>query len=834
VLPNSLSSCTAGGRITVPEGNPRPYVGPRPFKRDDAGIFFGREREIGELEACIVAHGEVLFYAQSGAGKTSLINARLIPDLENAHFDVMAGARVKPTAAPPDSSKVANIYVFNALTSLSPSVDLGAIMGLTLREFLEKRPARIDDDGSRLPRLMIFDQFEELFTTHADHWQHRRGFFEQLRDAMRADAGLRILLAMREDHVAEMEPYAPFLPEQLRTRFRLERLRKDPAMDAVTKPIKFAGCSFEEGVPSRLVSELLQVRYKSPEGKFESTEGEFVETVQLQVVCETLWDSLPAGQRIITHRQLSDLGDVDTVLLGFYEKSLAVAARTSNVTESALRAWFEHTLITPEGTRGTVYRGERDTGGIPNVAIDVLENQHIIRAEPRGGALWYELTHDRLIDPIRRSGRDWLIKGKLQALEIRAAAWMRTPSWDTSDAETLLSEAEWEEAHKLVESQEARTLAPTKTLLDFLEVSRNALDREDQILREAWSRFSYFDQSAIIQRRWLKRLRLATALLPLAVIFAVLFATWRVRFKEDYFWQNNFAYFVSLVGPIAVAALLASGALFGFRTRWTLLRGAAEAIKSEIFKYRARVSPYNRHDSSVPQLLAEAVRDVVTTLAQTEVGRGEIAQATAEISQARLRPLSGAEYLQQRVLDQIEFFQHRTRSLYARLRRSQISLYIVAGGATYLAAIKQDLVSAAANAALLALLVLDTKDQTEESLLQYNQTLAALLSIRAWWEALTAWEKAQPRNLELFVQRTEAALKMETAGWAQLYTPSLRTSPSEADSPAVSNTDSGPPSSAPESQLYTPSLRTSPSEADSPAVPNTDSGPPYSASENSG
>jgi hypothetical protein len=314
-------------------------VGPRPFQRDEAKIFFGREREIGELEACIVAHGEVMLYAQSGAGKTSLINARLIPDLEKGQrFDVIAGARVKPTADPPDSSKVKNIYVFNALTSLAPSADPGVVVGLTPGEFLEKRPARTDTDGSRLPRLMIFDQFEELFTTHADRWQHRRGFFEQLRDAMRADAGLRILLAMREDHVAEMEPYAPLLPEQLRTRFRLERLRKDPAMEAVTRPIKVAGCSFEEGVPSRLISELLQVRYKSPEGKFETTEGEFVETVQLQVVCETLWGSLPAGQRVITHKQLSEIGDVDTVLQGFYEKSLTAVVKTGNVTESALRA----------------------------------------------------------------------------------------------------------------------------------------------------------------------------------------------------------------------------------------------------------------------------------------------------------------------------------------------------------------------------------------------------------------------------------------------------------------------------------------------------------------
>jgi hypothetical protein len=281
------------------------------------------------------------------------------------------------------------------------------------------------------------------------------------------------------------------------------------------------------------------------------------------------------------------------------------------------------------------------------------------------------------------------------------------------------------------------------------------------------------------------------------VILAILFANWDARPSGTHYgWPFNFAYLVSVLGPIAVAVLLTYTAFFGYGTRWTLLRGAAEAIKSEIFKYRTRVSPYDGQVSSVPQRLAEAVQNVVTSLAQTEVGRGQIAQSTAEISPAWLRPISGAEYLQERVLDQIKFFQSKTRFLEARLHRSQTALYVVAGGATFLAALRVDLAAAAANSAILALLVLDSKDQTQQSLVQYNQTLAALLSVRAWWEALSTSEKARPYNVGLFVQQTEAALNMETAGWAQLYRVKITsgTSPSEA-SPAVPTSDSGAPDS---------------------------------------
>ena len=59
-----------------------PYIGPRTFRRDEGHVFFGRDREAADLEALVASEKLVLFYAQSGAGKSSLINARLIPSLE--------------------------------------------------------------------------------------------------------------------------------------------------------------------------------------------------------------------------------------------------------------------------------------------------------------------------------------------------------------------------------------------------------------------------------------------------------------------------------------------------------------------------------------------------------------------------------------------------------------------------------------------------------------------------------------------------------------------------------------------------------------------------------
>jgi hypothetical protein len=58
-------------------------------------------------------------------------------------------------------------------------------------------------------------------------------------------------------------------------------------------------------------------------------------------------------------------------------------------------------------------------------------------------------------------------------------------------------------------------------------------------------------------------------------------------------------------------------------------------------------------------------------------------------------------------------------------------------------------------------------DQTETSLIQYNQTLAALRNIEAWWKALSPWEKTRPANRDLLVDQTEQTMETETAGWVQ-------------------------------------------------------------------
>lgn len=398
-----------------------PYVGPRAFTRAEADRFFGREREARQLLGRVISERLVLFYAQSGAGKSSLIQTRLIPDLEASDFTVLPVGRISGEL-PAGVAEVDNIFAFNLMLSLDQSqADPHRLTHVPLSDFLARltltgdgqhwyydEQAAIEPPGSRQdqsPYVLIIDQFEEIITTHGEHWPQREAFFSQLDRAMRDDPLLWVVLTLREDYVAAVEPYASLLSDRLRARFYMQRMGVEAALEAITRPAEAGGRPFAPGVAETLVDNLRQVQVP---GQAEPRPGQYVEPVQLQVVCYKLWESLkerPPGP--ITAADLEAAGDVDSALAEFYEQVLRTTIARTGVVEVTLRRWFDRQLITEAGTRGTVYQGENQTAGLPNRAVTLMVNQYLLRAEIRSGGIWIELIHDRFVEPIGQANQTW-------------------------------------------------------------------------------------------------------------------------------------------------------------------------------------------------------------------------------------------------------------------------------------------------------------------------------------------------------------------------------------------------------------------------------------------
>src|SRR5215203_2078826 len=94
---------------------PNPFVGPRPFLPGEP--LFGRDREIRALRNLLVAERIVVLYSPSGAGKTSLVQAGLIPTMQESDFHVLPVIRVNqpPREGNGDGT---NRYLESALCSL--------------------------------------------------------------------------------------------------------------------------------------------------------------------------------------------------------------------------------------------------------------------------------------------------------------------------------------------------------------------------------------------------------------------------------------------------------------------------------------------------------------------------------------------------------------------------------------------------------------------------------------------------------------------------------------------------------------------------------------------
>ena len=466
--------------MTVPNtapGDDNAYVGPRTFTARDRAKFYGRDREAQELTAFIISNRLVLFYAPSGAGKSSLLNTMVRPALEAEGCELLPAGRVSGYSG--DEVEADNIYVYNLLLSLHQRQSLpAACKSLALAPFLDNLVRGSGDryrydpdyvypaDALFKPRVLIIDQFEELLTTNAARWQERAGFFQQLADALAYDDYLWVVLAMREDFVARLDPYLHLLPDRLRYRYHMERLTRNAALEAIRRPAAAAGRPFVDQAADLLVDNLRRIR--AVHGGETERLDQFVEPVQLQAVCYQMWDKLRGRPgETITVEDVRRFADVDAALTNFYEETVASAVAETGVSETDLRAWFERELITEAGTRNMIFRGEEMTGGLPTSVADHVRGQFILGEVVRPGGAWYELVHDRLVEPIVAANRAWRKDHPLLQL---AQAWAD----DGRRAEQLLSPGQLEQ----LDDAEWRALGPLVT--DFVTASRADADAEQK------------------------------------------------------------------------------------------------------------------------------------------------------------------------------------------------------------------------------------------------------------------------------------------------------------------------------------------------------------------
>lgn len=485
-----------------------PYPGPRSFQRDEK--LYGRQRETWELLNLLIGERIVLLSSPSGAGKTSLVQAALLPELQNEGFRVLSVMR--PGLLPDQPLPGANRYVLSLLLGLEagrppaeqlPLTELGS---LSLGAYLEKAwpvPNGADWHGD----VLLFDQFEEVLTVDPGDRAAKQAFFEDVGAALR-DRSRWALFSMREEFVAALDPYLRPIPARFDKgrRYHLDLLGPGAAREAMQGPAadQVPSVIFSDDAARRLADDLRRVQMQQPDGQTQTTLGPFIEPVQLQVVCRRLWENLAPDDVSIDVDDLAAVGDVDTALRGYYADTMAKVAEETGLRQRTLREWVDRQLITESGIRGQVLMGADASQGLPNTAIWPLVNAHLVRAEQRRGVTWFELAHDRLVAPVRADNAAWFAE-HLSTLQRQAALWrdQGKPDGLLLGGELLAQAEQW---------QAAQTAPPEPWEADFLAESKKAWEQAEKERR---------------QNRLIRILAVAAAIVAVLALAATLYAVWQ-------------------------------------------------------------------------------------------------------------------------------------------------------------------------------------------------------------------------------------------------------------------------------------------------------------------
>lgn len=243
------------GNGTPPEVVDQPFVGLRAMGEEHAHLFFGREDETAELIALMRKHPLVAVVADSGAGKSSLVRAGLLPAfrggaLENEnrpqpedhlrHVVIM-----RPGADPLEGLRKGITAAAKAL-GMSGNDQAGLRRRVDLNDASETAYAiRCDLPVDETDTLLVVDQFEELLTQ--GNKDEARAFCDLLIALVDpgAQRGIRVVLTVRADFFNQISPYTALFERLTEdghaAQMRLRQVSDKGLADLVAKPLRLAG-----------------------------------------------------------------------------------------------------------------------------------------------------------------------------------------------------------------------------------------------------------------------------------------------------------------------------------------------------------------------------------------------------------------------------------------------------------------------------------------------------------------------------------------------------------------------------------------------------------------
>jgi conflict system STAND superfamily ATPase/TIR domain-containing protein len=433
-----LVAAAAGHAVgPVPASDvPAPYLGLPSFEEKDASRFFGRQSDIAALLARL-AKGErfLTLVGGSGAGKSSLLRAGLIPAIRTGQLDGRYDGQVlvlRPGPRPVHELAVQLTKVEGGdTTRLDHLKDLLSRKASTLSDrvdlWLAGTPSRL---------LLAIDQFEEIFTQVQDPGERRAFIDNVLHAAAVAGGRTTVVITLRADFMGRALDDSRALAEALKTsQDVVVPMGPEQLRTAIERPAVQARLRFDDGLVDTLVDGVKDQPGDLP---------------LLQFTLLELWRRRE-GTRL-TWMAYNAIGGVRGAIA---KRADAFLADLSHAERSALRRVLVRLVQLGEGpvdARRRAPRSELENLGSSSIGplLDRLISERLLTAGEEGVEVahealirewktlreWIDADREvlRIYQELSRDARRWVEGGKTPEICVGAPAWLGCSSSPRADS----------------------------------------------------------------------------------------------------------------------------------------------------------------------------------------------------------------------------------------------------------------------------------------------------------------------------------------------------------------------------------------------------------------
>ena len=415
------------------------YPGTRPFTESDRHLFFGRNDDIERLHRQIKLEKLIVLFGKSGLGKSSLLNAGVVPLLKEQNnflaIPLILGFARAENSSPADFflNKLTKLIDYNHFLWQKVAADFkDTWTNSTIDESFWLACKSIQLQNPERPIIFVLDQFEEIFTENNEHINRfalllasilhgqtpqniknrvveklktdKTAFTKQEITVLFESLDIKFVISTRSDKLSLLNRLKNHIPYILQETYELQPLSINQANEAMLKPANAEGDFISPAFAYETAAQETIINYLS------TNKTKQIETFQLQLICQFCENVVIKkataktlqGLQTLEGLYSSDLGDLSTIFTRHYDTLVHEITDTDQ--QLAVRKLIEENMII-EGNR--VPLPDKVITSKHNISpqlLQLLVNSRLLRSEPNNvGGYSYEISHDTLVAPILTS-----------------------------------------------------------------------------------------------------------------------------------------------------------------------------------------------------------------------------------------------------------------------------------------------------------------------------------------------------------------------------------------------------------------------------------------------